>query len=164
MAWSTTDPSGVLAIGAGLPALWTQQVAQDLATAGGAWVAYTPTVAGFTSVVTSTTGAYLAMGHTIVCRVSVTLGTVTTLGSSAISVTLPVTARSVSPALRIMCGVYKNSTAYVPTAIVVGTSAFTVMVQVPGGATPNLGNWTGAAPAAQLAGDIWTWSFTYEAA
>jgi len=131
------------------------------------WTAYTPSVTGFTSVVTTATGYYVQIGKTCHVRVSVTIGAVTTLGTTIITVSLPLIASATQGTNRFICGVYRaNVGYYMPCAVAIGNSApvFAVYTQVPGAASPNMSGWYGNAPAGQVAGDIWSWNFTYEIA
>ena len=100
-------------------------------------------------------------------RVSVTIGTVTTLGTTAISVTLPLQASATQGTNRFMCGIFRaNAGTYVPCGVTISNSAtgFGVYSQVAGAANPNMVIWAGNAPAGQVAGDVWSWNFTYETA
>jgi len=169
VAWNATPPNAALAVGAGLPAAWTQQVGADLSVLTGVWTAYTPVVGGYTSVVTATSGQYLAMGKTIFVRASVTISTVTTLGAVAIAVTLPFTSSATGVGALNIIGTanYKtNAGSYVMGHVGAGASSTTFFVRVatPAGATPNVVSWTGAAPAGQVAGDTWSFNLVYESA
>lgn len=164
MAWANpASPS----TGTGITATWGGQVAGDLTIIGAAWTAYTPTVTGFTSVVTTPVGYYIQMGKTCLVRVSVTIGAVTTLGSTAIAVSLPQTASATQGTNRFVCGIFRtNAGVYVPcgVSIINNATTFAVYTQIPAAANPNMSGWTGAAPAGQVAGDIWSWNFSYETA
>ena len=164
MAWANpASPS----TGTGITATWGGQVAGDLTIIGAAWTSYTPVVTGFTSVVTTPAGYYIQMGKTCSVRVSVTIGTVTTLGTTAISVTLPLQASATQGTNRFMCGIFRaNAGTYVPCGVTISNSAtgFGVYSQVAGAANPNMVIWAGNAPAGQVAGDVWSWNFTYETA
>lgn len=164
MAWANpASPS----TGTGITATWGGQVAGDLTIIGAAWTAYTPVVTGFTSVVTTPVGYYIQMGKTCHVRVSVTIGAVTTLGSTAITVSLPLQASATQGVNRFICGIYHpNAGQYVPCGVSIGNSStgFIVYSQIPSAASTNMSGWTGAAPAGQVAGDIWSWNFSYETA
>ena len=131
------------------------------------WTAYTPTVTGFTSVVTTPVGYYVQIGKTCHVRVSVTIGAVTTLGSTGIGVSLPLQASSTQGTNRFVCGIYRaNAGQYVPCGVAIGNNntTFAVYTQTPNAATTNMSGWSGAAPTGQVAGDFWSWNFTYETA
>ena len=131
------------------------------------WTAYTPVVTGFTSVVTTPVGYYIQIGKTCHVRVSVTIGAVTTLGSTGIGVSLPLQASATQGTNRFVCGIYRaNPGYYVPCGVAIGNNntTFAVYTQTPAAATTNMSNWSGAAPTGQVAGDFWSWNFTYETA
>lgn len=134
----------------------------------GDWVAYTPTVSGFTSVVTTPTGYYQYVNRsTVAARVKIVIGTVTTLGSATITVTLPVNCKTTGYTAGITpigSGIFDGNATnpYIALPTYNATGTFTVLV---GSATaPNTGRWTGANPSGQVAGDIWEFNLLYEAA
>ena len=138
---------------------------RDFANGFGAWATYTPSLSGFTSVTATTTGYYTQVQKTATVRCSVTINTVTTLGTSAITVGLPANASSTTGTDRFICGIYRtNAGVYVPCGVTLTASGgtFQTYTQTPGAANPNMSNWAGNAPAGQVAGDVWTWHFTYE--
>jgi len=134
----------------------------------GAWASYTPTVSGFTSVVTTTAGYWQQAGQIVFARVEVTLGTVTTLGSSTITVTLPVTAQTsgavtlgVTP---IGTGLFDPAAANPYVAIPQLATSTTFRALVMNASPPNMSTWTGAIPSGQANGDKWSFTLAYEAA
>jgi len=135
----------------------------------GDWASYTPTVSGFTSVVTTATGYYQYVNRsTVVARITIDIGTVTTLGSSTITVTLPVNAKTTgmtAGASILGQAVYDPTGAPTPALGVAtynATGTFTVLLN--NATAPRTSTWTGAAPASQASGDKWTFLLTYEAA
>jgi hypothetical protein len=134
----------------------------------GAWASYTPTVSGFTSVVTTTAGYWQQAGQIVFARVEITLGTVTTLGSSTITVSLPVTAQTTGAitlnSTPIGSGIFDANAANPTMAIPQLSSSTTFRSLVGAGTYPAMSTWTGAAPSGQANGDKWFFTLAYEAA
>lgn len=135
----------------------------------GDWASYTPTVSGFTSVVTTATGYYQYVNQsTVVARITVDIGTVTTLGSSTITVTLPVNAKTTGMTVGVSIlgqAVFDPNGATTPAlGTVTYNSSGAFQVLLPNATAPRASTWTGAVPASQVAGDKWTFMLTYEAA
>jgi hypothetical protein len=134
----------------------------------GAWASYTPTVSGFTSVVTTTAGYWQQAGQIVFARVEITLGTVTTLGSSTITVSLPVTAQTTGAislnSTPIGSGIFDAIGANPTMAIPQISSSTTFRSLVGVGTYPSMSTWTGAAPSGQANGDKWYFTLAYEAA
>lgn len=135
----------------------------------GDWASYTPTVAGYTSVTYTATGYYqLVNQSTVVARVNVTLNTVTTLGSSTITITLPVNAKTTGMVAGVSVlgqAVYDPDGATTPALGVCtynATGAFQVLLN--NATAPRASTLTGAAPSGQAANDRFSFLLTYEAA
>lgn len=169
MAWNATPPNAALAVGAALPALWTQQVGADLTVLTGVWTAYSPVVAGFGTATVTTAGRYLAMGKTIIVRAAVTVSAIGVPGATTVTVTLPFTSSATivgasniigTTNFRTNAGAYTVGHAYATAS----SATFSARIAVPGAATPNLSGWTGAVPAGQVGGDIWSFNLVYESA
>lgn len=134
----------------------------------GDWTAYTPTVTGFTSVVTTPTGYYQYVNRsTVAARVKIVIGTVTTLGSATITVSLPVNCKTTGYTANVTpigSGVFDgNATVpYMALPTFAATGSFNVLVNA--ATAPQTSRWTGAAPAGQVAGDVWEFNLLYEAA
>lgn len=163
-----TTASHTWAVGETVTAANMNAQIRDLINGFGVFSTYVPVVAGFTTVTTTVSGRYLQIQKLVAFEVQVQLSAVTTLGSSTITVTLPVAATASLPTqnqsgtaqFRTNAGVFTGG------VITIGASGttFTVLIAVPAAANPNLSRWTGAAPAGQVVGDIWSFSGTYEAA
>jgi len=141
--------------------------ANDLKYFDTAFDTYTPVVSGFTTVITPyNTGRCLRAGKFIVYEATVQIGTIIVLGSSTVSVSLPVPASASTPATAIMGAVtYQNSSGQVFLGYAMWSSATTVIARVPASSSAtNVSTWTGAVPAGQSTGDLWTFAGVYEAA
>lgn len=134
----------------------------------GDWASYTPTVSGFTTVSLTATGYYQYLNQsTVVARIKVTLNSVTTLGSSTITVSLPVNAKTTGMtvgATPLGTAMFDgNSTSpYLGVATYNATGSFSVLIST--ATAPNTARWTGAAPSGQVANDEWYFHLIYEVA
>lgn len=135
----------------------------------GDWSTYTPTVSGYTSVALTATGRYQYVNRsTVVVRVEVTLDTVTTPGSSTITITLPVNAKTTNMVAGVSVmgqAVYDPDGATSPALGVCtynATGTFRVLLN--NATAPRTSTLTGAVPSGQAAGDKFSFFLTYEAA
>ena len=101
MSWSI--PSDVVPNTA-IAAATTNAILADLRVIGGAWTSYTPTVAAGGTAITLGNGsldaAYKMIGDkTCVFRVTLVVGSSTSLGTGTVTVTLPVSAKSTTNGL-----------------------------------------------------------------
>lgn len=134
----------------------------------GDWDTYTPTVSGFTNVAVTATGYYLRPNQsTVLVRVKVTVDTVTTLGSSTITISLPVNAKTtgMTTGFSVLGPAVRDPNASNPVMGVAtynATGTFSVLWN--SATAPQMSRWTGAAPSGQVAGDDYYFNLTYEAA
>lgn len=90
--YTGTVPSSSLAVGAGLPALWTQQ-AGGLMAAFGTWTPYTPTITGWTLGNGTIAASYMQVGKFAAFRGTLTIGSTTTI-AGILGMTYPVAMQS----------------------------------------------------------------------
>ena len=88
--YTGTIPSGTLAVGAGLPAAWTQQVGLSLGALEGAWSGFTPALSGTGWAIGNGTaiGYYNQYGKTIDFIVYIAFGSTSTYGAGALGIGL----------------------------------------------------------------------------
>ena len=164
MPYTGTVPSASLAVGAGLPALWTQQVGNSLSALESAWTSYTPIIAGtgwsFGS--GASLGRYIEIGHYITGDVLITSGTGATFGAGTLTFSLPVAASA------------SHLVSVVPVNLVHGGVSYAAVCQIGAGNTTSsaivtmnsagASNISSTVPFTWAVGDSIRASFTYEGA
>ena len=139
----------------------TTNLVNNLKAIGDPWTSYTPTYTGITAIGNATVVAkYIQAGKFVEGYVKITMGSTTTFGAAALSVSIPVT-----PAVQpnaVLGPVFMQDTsapAFRTGVAVTGTGlAVSLIVDGGAGAASNLIPWTWANT------DILAYSFTYEAA
>jgi hypothetical protein len=135
-----------------------------------AWTTYTPTITGYTTATTTVYGAYVQVGKLVLFRAGFKLATVTTLGTSAITMSLPVTAAYVFGGgfnivgegwWRTNAGVFVPAYAYATTS---SATSVSIRMATPTSTNPALLGMTGAFPTGQVVGDSLQVTGWYEAA
>lgn len=139
----------------------------------GAWTAYVPTL---TATVTNPTlgagpaghitGKYVQIDKTVICDIEWGFGAGATLGNGTFVFSLPVPSVAYVAGQIIGVARYRTNAGVYVLGLVEWSSvtSITILIQTPGGATPNLVRVTNALPAAQSAGDTWSYHLEYEAA
>jgi hypothetical protein len=134
------------------------------------WTTYTPTISGYTSITPANlTGRYMQVGKTVHWHASWAVTSIN-LGSSTITVALPLAVASSYPsgiyAQAVGNLVYRTSAGAYVTGVAeaaAGATATNMMAPVPGSTSPQLARVTGAY-GSQTSNDSWVLWGTYEAA
>ena len=162
-------PSGTLAVGAGLPAAWTQQTGLAVTALGSAWTTYTPALTAFTTNPTLGTGSvqsgrYTQVGKFVVASFDIRFGTSgTAAGSGQYYVSLPVNADTTQPAV-VGIAYLQNGALGQPVSVLIDTTARVSMFYPstwPAGTSSPVGS---AAPWAWGVSHILRGTITYQAA
>lgn len=165
-----TTASNTWAVGSKITAALLNGQLRDLINGFGAWTSYTPTWTASTTNPTigngTITGAYLQVNKLVMCYGKITVGTTTTAGTGAYTISVPVNASAAITGTNIP----GNGTIWFRDASVPGdymaipvfavNNAFQLR-QVGVNTNVLIG---AAAPAAPASTDFYSWFITYEAA
>lgn len=134
----------------------------------GDWATYTPTIANLSTSTYTANGYYQYLNRsTVIARITVTINTFAGTGTTAVTVTLPVNAKTTG---MVAGATIMGDAIYVPTGVqaiegrAVWNATGTFRVVLNDATPPNMSSWTLNAPAGQAANDVWSFLLTYEAA